>query len=124
MIRVPGDVYIPVNDLAEIEPEAGDDVITTLDINIQDVAETALLNACKTHNADHGCAIVMEVKTGKIRAIANIGRTPEGWWETYNYAVGERVEPGSMFKLASFMAMMEAGKLNDLDEKIPVYGGK
>lgn len=124
MIRVPGDIYIPVNDLAEIEPEAGDDVVTTLDINIQDVTETALLNACKTHNADHGCAIVMEVKTGKIRAIANIGRTPEGWWETYNYAVGERVEPGSMFKLASFMAMMEEGKLGDLEEKIPVYGGK
>ncbi len=124
MIRVPGDVYIPVNDLAEIEPEAGDDVVTTLDINIQDVAETALVNACKTHNADHGCAIVMEVKTGKIRAMANIGRTPEGWWETYNYAVGERVEPGSMFKLASFMAMMEAGELKDLEEKIPVYKGK
>ncbi|MBL7780964.1 MAG: transpeptidase family protein [Saprospiraceae bacterium] len=124
MIRVPGDIYIPVNDLAEIEPEAGDDVVTTLDINIQDVAENALLNACKTHNADHGCAIVMEVKTGKIRAMANIGRTPEGWWETYNYAVGERVEPGSMFKLPTFMAMMEAGELDNLDEKIPVYGGK
>lgn len=70
--------------------------------HIKDVAETSLLNACQSHNADHGCAIVMEVKTGKIRAMANIGRTPEGWWETYNYAVGERVEPGSMFKLASF----------------------
>ena len=124
MIRVPGDIYIPVNDLAEIEPEAGDDVVTTLDINIQDVAETALLNACKTHNADHGCAIVMEVKTGKIRAMANIGRTPEGWWETYNYAVGERVEPGSMFKLPTFMAMMEDGELEDLNKKIPVFGGK
>jgi cell division protein FtsI (penicillin-binding protein 3) len=124
MLHVPGDLYIPVNDLAEIEPEAGDDIVTTLDINIQDVAENALLNACQTHNADHGCAIVMEVKTGKIAAMANIGRTPEGWWETYNYGVGERVEPGSMFKLASFMAMMEAGELENLDEKIPVYGGK
>lgn len=124
MIRVPGDVYIPVNDLAEIEPEAGDDIVTTLDINIQDVAENSLLNACQNHNADHGCAIVMEVKTGKVRAMANIGRTPEGWWETYNYAVGERVEPGSMFKLASFMAMMEEGELKNFDEKIPVYGGK
>ncbi len=124
MIRVPGDIYIPVNDLAEIEPEAGDDIVTTLDINIQDAAETALVNACQNHNADHGCAIVMEVKTGKIRAMANIGRTPEGWWETYNYAVGERVEPGSMFKLASFMAMMEAGELDDLNQKIPVYQGR
>ena len=124
MIRVPGDMYIPVNDLAEIEPEAGDDVVTTLDINIQDVAEQSLLNACQTHNADHGCAIVMEVKTGKIRAMANIGRTPEGWWETYNYAVGERVEPGSMFKLASFMAMLEDGYIDDFEEKVPVYKGK
>ncbi|MCC7246460.1 MAG: transpeptidase family protein [Saprospiraceae bacterium] len=124
MIRVPGDVYIPVGDLAEIEPEAGDDVVTTLDINIQDVAERSLLNACETHNADHGCAIVMEVKTGKIRAMANIGRTPDGWWETYNYAVGERVEPGSMFKLASFMAMLESGKIDDLEQPIPVFGGK
>ncbi len=124
MIRVPGDIYIPVNDLAEIEPEAGDDVVTTLDINIQDVAEQSLLKACQTHNADHGCAIVMEVKTGKIRAMANIGRTPDGWWETYNYAVGERVEPGSMFKLASFMAMLEDGYIDDFDLKIPVYKGK
>ncbi len=123
-LRVPGDVYIPVGDLAEIEPEAGSDVVTTLDINIQDVAENALLDACKTHNADHGCAIVMEVKTGAIRAMANVGRTPDGWWETYNYAVGERVEPGSMFKLASFMAMLEDGFISDFSQKIPVFKGK
>jgi cell division protein FtsI (penicillin-binding protein 3) len=128
MLRVPGDVYIPINDLAEIEPASGDDVVTTLDINIQDAAETALLNACQTHNADHGCAIVMEVKTGKIRAMANIGRAQSegkaGYWETYNYAVGERVEPGSMFKLATFMALLEAGELDDFDELVPVFGGK
>lgn len=124
MLRVPGDVYIPVNDLAEIEPRSGDDIVTTLDINIQDVAENALLKACRNHDADHGCAIVMEVKTGAIRAMANIGKTPEGWWETYNYAVGERVEPGSMFKLASFMAMLEDGHLDDFEQKIPVYKGK
>ena len=124
MLRVPGDVYIPINDLAEIEPRSGDDIVTTLDINIQDVAENALLKACQRHEADHGCAVVMEVKTGAIRAMANIGRTPEGWWETYNYAVGERVEPGSMFKLASFMAMLEDGYIDDFDLKIPVYKGK
>lgn len=124
MLRVPGDVYIPVNDLAEIEPQAGKDVVTTLDINIQDVAENALLQACQTHDADHGCVIVMEVKTGAIRAMANIGRSPEGWWETYNYAVGERVEPGSMFKLASFLALLEDGKIDDFEKEIPVYKGK
>lgn len=124
VIKVSGDVYLPVSDLAEIEPEAGDDIVTTLDINIQDVAENSLLRACQTHNADHGCAIVMEVKTGKIRAIANIGKTDEGWWETYNYAVGQKMEPGSVFKLVSFMAMMEAGKLPALDAAVPVYRGK
>ncbi len=123
MIRVPGDLYIPVNDLAEIEPRAGNDVVTTLDINIQDATENALLRALERHDADHGCAIVMEVKTGAIRAIANIGRTPKGWWETYNYAVGERVEPGSMFKLASFMALLEKGAIDNFDQKIPVYQG-
>lgn len=124
MLRVPGDYYIPINDLAEIEPQPGTDLVTTLDINIQDVAERALLEACQNHDADHGCAIVMETKTGAIRAMANIGRTADGWWETYNYAVGERVEPGSMFKLASFMAMMEDNYIDDFEQKIPVYKGK
>ena len=124
MLRVPGDMYIPLNDLAEIESKPGKDLVTTIDINIQDVAERSLLTAVQKHEADHGCAIVMEVKTGKIRAIANIGRAPDGFWETFNYAIGERVEPGSMFKLASFMAMMEDGHIDDMDEKVPVYKGK
>ena len=124
MLRVPGDYYIPLNDLAEIESKPGKDVVTTLDINIQDVAEQSLLNAVQKHEADHGCAIVMEVKTGKIKAMANIGRTPEGLWETFNYAIGEKMEPGSMFKLASFMALLEDGHIDDLEEKVPVYKGK
>ncbi len=124
MMRVPGDIYIPINDLAEIEPQEGSDIVTTLDINIQDAAEQALLNAVKYHKADHGCAVVMEVKTGKIRAMANIGSTPEGLWETYNYAVGQRVEPGSMFKLATFMALMEEGYMKDFSERVPVHKGK
>lgn len=124
MLRVPGDMYIPLNNLAEIESKPGKDVRTTLDINIQDAAQQSLLRAVEKHGADHGCAIVMEVKTGKIRAMANIGRTKDGYWETFNYAVGEKVEPGSMFKLASFMAMMEDGHLDDLEQKVPVYRGK
>lgn len=131
MMRVPGDIYIPVNDLTEIEPKSGDDIITTLDVNIQDAAENALLRACERHKADHGTAIVMEVKTGKVVAIANIGQTPaegedkpNGWWETFNYGIGQRIEPGSMFKLATFMAMMEDGFIDDFDQKIAVFGGK
>ncbi len=124
LVKVPGEYYIPVNDLAAVEPQAGNDLVTTLDVNIQDITETALLNAVKKHDADHGCAVVMEVKTGAIRAMANLGRSKDGWWETYNYAVGERVEPGSMFKLASFMALLEDGYIRNFEQQIPVHKGK
>jgi cell division protein FtsI (penicillin-binding protein 3) len=124
LVKVPGDYYIPVNDLAAVEPKPGNDLVTTLDVNIQDAAENALLAALKKHDADHGCAIVMDVKTGAIRAMANLGRSKEGWWETYNYAVGERVEPGSMFKLASFLALLEDDQIKSFDQKVPVFHGK
>lgn len=124
LAKVAGGYYIPVHDLAAIEPQAGNDLVTTLDVNIQDAAQNALLNALKKHDADHGCAVVMDVKTGAIRAMANLGRSPEGWWETYNYAVGERVEPGSMFKLASFLSLLEDGYIRSFDQKVPVYKGK
>lgn len=124
LVKVPGDYYIPVNDLAAIEPQPGNDLVSTIDVNIQDVTENALLKALTKHNADHGCAVVMDVKTGAIRAMANLGRSKEGWWETYNYAVGERVEPGSMFKLASFLALFEDNLIKDFDQKVPVFHGK
>jgi cell division protein FtsI (penicillin-binding protein 3) len=124
LVKVSGGYYIPVHDLAAVEPQAGNDLVTTLDVNIQDAAQTALQNALKKHDADHGCAIVMEVKTGAIKAMANLGRSQDGWWETYNYAVGERVEPGSMFKLASFLALLEDGYLKDFRQKVPVFKGK
>ncbi len=103
MQRIAGGTWIPVNDDNEIMPVHGKDVITTIDINLQDVAENALMKALQKHDADHGSVIVMEVKTGKIRAIANLGLTSEGeYWETMNYAVGEASEPGSTMKLATF----------------------
>nr|WP_319401870.1 penicillin-binding transpeptidase domain-containing protein [uncultured Carboxylicivirga sp.] len=100
----------------EIEPTDGNDVITTIDIGLQDVAEHALLEQLKDHRADHGCAVVMEVSTGKIRAIANLGLNSAGDYdEQYNYAIGEATEPGSTFKLASMIVALEDGvvKLND-----------
>jgi cell division protein FtsI (penicillin-binding protein 3) len=115
MQKVGPDVWIPVNDLAEIEPKSGDDVITTIDVNIQDVAQQALLRALEHHQAEHGTAVVMEVKTGKIKAIANIGKTETGWWEDYNYAIAAATEPGSTFKLASIMALLEDGGLRMTD---------
>jgi len=104
------DTWIPVNDLTEIEPKTGDDLVTTLDIGLQEITEAALYRSLNHHQAKSGCAIVMEVETGAIRAIANLGRTSDdSLWETYNYAIGSAVEPGSTYKLATMMSLMEDG---------------
>lgn len=114
--RIPDGNWRPMNRSNEIEPVNGADILTTIDINIQDVAEEALLRQLELNKADHGCAILMEVKTGEIRAIANLGRTKEGTYEElYNYAVGESTEPGSTFKLFSLLAAMEDGKVKPTD---------
>ncbi len=116
--------FIPLTDLNKIDPENGHDIVTTIDVNIQDVAGNSLLKALKKHNANHGCAIVMEVKTGAIRAIANIGVNEDGnYWENYNYAVGESTEPGSTFKLAAIMALLEDGYV-DLEDMVSLEMGR
>jgi cell division protein FtsI (penicillin-binding protein 3) len=116
MQRISGNTWMPVNDRNEVEPRDGVDVITTINIEIQDVATNALLRQLTTHNAHHGTVILMEVRTGEIKAIANLERTSSGGYsETYNYALGESTEPGSTFKLMSLMVAMEDGyiKLHD-----------
>ncbi len=91
-----------------IEPKDGYDVVSTIDINIQDIAHHALLRQLEYYKADHGCVIVMETKTGEVKAISNLGRTSEGkYYEKLNYAVGESHEPGSTFKLMSMVAALE-----------------
>ena len=93
----------PINDVNEQEPIDGRDVITTIDVNIQDITHHALLKQLEDFEADHGCAVVMETETGEIKAISNLGRTSKGkYYEKRNYAVWESHEPGSTFKLASF----------------------
>ena len=100
----------PVTDSYEIEPEDGLDIITTLDTEIQDMVHHELLKSLERFEADHGCAVVMDVKTGAIRGIANLGRTEEGtYYEKRNYAIWESTEPGSTFKLASVMVALEDG---------------
>lgn len=115
MQKIAGGTWIPVNDLTEVKTESGNDILTTIDINLQDIVQEALLKGLRQHDADYGTAILMEVKTGAIKSIANIGRSKKGWWELYNHAVGTQMEPGSTFKLASMMAMLEDGvvKLTD-----------
>ena len=98
----------PINDVNEKEPIDGHDIITTIDVNIQDVTHHALLRQLEYFEAEHGCAVVMETSTGEIKAIANLGRTSAGkYYEKRNYAVWESHEPGSTFKLASLMAALD-----------------
>ena len=98
----------PISDSNEKEPTQGYDLRTTLDVNIQDIAHNALLGQLEAYEADHGTVVVMEVGTGAIRAIANLGRTEEGkYFEKLNYAVGEAHEPGSTFKLMGMIAALE-----------------
>lgn len=103
---IAGGVYVPV-DGYEIEPEQGKDVVTTLNVNIQDITENALLKMMIENECEHGTCIVMEVKTGKIKAIANLGKNEKGeYWEDLNYAI-RASEPGSTFKLATMLALLE-----------------
>ena len=124
MQKIAGGIYKPINQDNEIEPEDGNDIITTIDANIQDVAHFALEKQLKAQDAHHGCAILMQVKTGEIKAIVNLTRIDSGRYaETFNYAIGEATEPGSTFKLASLMAAMEDGFVK-LDEIVDTEGGR
>ena len=119
--RVGNGEWMPVDIEDQVEPQNGEDIITTLNVNIQDMVESALEKELIRDSADHGCVIVMEVKTGYIRAIANLGKTSSGRYEeVFNYAVGESTEPGSTFKLASFLVALEDGKI---DLNTPVNTG-
>jgi len=121
--KLSGGDWKPINNRNEIEPKDGYDIYTTIDINIQDVAENALMNELAKHDADHGCVVVMEVATGEIKAIANLSRTSEGtYFEKYNYAIGESTEPGSTFKLASLMVALEDGFV-DLEDSVDTEDG-
>ena len=114
--RLVGGDWITVDDANSVESKDGNDIVTTLDIDLQDVATTALMNQLKRNDADHGCAVLMDVSTGDIKAIANLELGSDGdYHETYNYAIGESTEPGSTFKLASLMAAIEDGVIDTGD---------
>ena len=98
----------PINDNNEKEPTEGYDVYTTINVNFQDIAHHALLGQLEKYEADHGTVVVMETKTGAIKAISNLGRTANGkYYEKLNYAVGTTYEPGSTFKLMAMIAALE-----------------
>lgn len=104
----------PIRDVNEIDPKDGYDVISTIDVYIQDIAHHALLESLQKNNAEHGCVVVMETKTGQIRAISNLGKDPKSgnYYETVNYAVTESNEPGSTFKLVDLIALLDDKKVD------------
>jgi len=121
--RLTGGAWIDVDNLETVHARPGDDIVTTIDLDLQDATENALYKQLSKHKAHHGCAVVMEVKTGDIKAIANLEMGSDGLYhETYNYAVGESAEPGSTFKLMSMIVALEDGVI-DLHDTINTGDG-
>lgn len=116
MRRIAGGTYVPLSHDNAIEPIEGKDVITTIDVNLQDATQNALQKAMILNNAEYGTCVVMEVQTGAIKSISNLGKSKNGQFaENFNYAVASSTEPGSTFKLASYLALLDDGyvKLSD-----------
>ncbi len=106
--RIAKGQWKPIGDNNEVEPKDGYDLVSTIDVNIQDIAHHALLEQLEKYQADHGSVVVMETATGEVKAISNLGRTSQGtYYEKLNYAVGETHEPGSPFKLMALMVALE-----------------
>ena len=113
----------PIVDYNQVEPQDGYDIYTTINVNIQDIAHHSLLEQLEKYDAEHGCVVVMEVKTGEIRAISNLGKAKSGkYYEKRNYAVWESHEPGSTFKLMAIMAALE-DKLVDTSTVVDTKNG-
>lgn len=127
--RIAKGQYKPLSSFNEIEPEDGKDVVSTINTNIQDIAHHALLLQLKKYKAHHGCAVVMEVSTGEVKAISNLtlNEKKDDYIEDYNYAIGESHEPGSVFKLMTVVAAMETRGIDSTymvdikDRKISYY---
>lgn len=119
--KATGGVWMPVEG-SDVEPQNGQDLVTTLDIGIQDVAEHALKSILEQYECLYGTCIVMEVQTGKIRALANLGRQKDGsYWEDFNYAMMP-TEPGSTFKLVTLLSLLNDKYIN-IDKKVDCQGG-
>ena len=122
--RVPGNTWVEVSSSLQVEPQDGMDIVTTIDVTLQDVAEHALRKQLSKHDAEHGTVILMEVETGEIKAIANLTKNNDGSYsEMFNYAIGEGAEPGSTFKIATLIALLEDGYIS-LDDTINTRNGQ
>jgi cell division protein FtsI (penicillin-binding protein 3) len=122
LVRYIAGAYMPVEG-GELEPENGKDIISTLDTYMQDVTEQALMKMLVNNNSLHGTAIVMETATGKIKAIANLGKQTDGTYtEDLNYGIGKATEPGSIFKLATLLSLIEDKYVN-INSVVDCEGG-
>ncbi|HLW49420.1 MAG TPA: penicillin-binding protein [Sphingobacteriaceae bacterium] len=111
--RIAGGVWMPVNAEEEVVPVDGSDIIATIDVNLQDMAQRALEKQLIESDADNGCVILMEVATGEIKAVANFTKDSDGVYrEKFNYAIAQSAEPGSTFKLASYLVALEDGVID------------
>lgn len=123
MQKIAKNQWKPISDVNELEPQDGYDIISTIDVYIQDIAHHALLKQLEYYQADHGCVVVMETKTGEVRAISNLGKDQDGtYYETQNYAVAESTEPGSTFKLMDLIALLDDKKV-DTSKVYDTHGG-
>ncbi len=121
LMRYASGAYMPVEG-AEVTPENGKDIVTTLDTYMQDVAENALMKMLVGNNSLHGSVIIMETATGKIKAIANLGKQGNTYTEDLNYGIGKRTEPGSIFKVATLLSLLE-DKYVTVNSKVDCHGG-
>jgi cell division protein FtsI (penicillin-binding protein 3) len=125
LVQLMAGAWVPVNGGEDdVPPKEGADIISTIDVNYQDVAQEALKEELVKSQADHGCVILMEVATGEIRAIANFTKVADGdYEEKLNYAISDAADPGSTFKLATYMTAFEQHKI-DTNTTVNTEGGK
>lgn len=125
--RLPGGYMKPVDLESDIASTPGQDVVTTLDVNFQDIAESALRTQVNKTQARYGSVVLMEIETGEVKAIANLTRHTDAAGQVYfsddiNYAVTSGTDPGSTFKLASMLAMLEKSNLRPTDHAVTCNG--
>ena len=122
--RVAHGVYLPVSDENTVEPKSGDNIQTSLNIRMQDIADQALMSAMIGNKAEWGTAILMDVETGGVKAMSNLVRMESGgYWEGYNHAIGTQVAPGSTFKLPIMAALLEHDLVN-LEDSVDLENGR
>ena len=121
--RITSGYYRPIDNNMKLSAKDGKDIFTTVNIHLQDLVHEALATGIEANDAEHGTAILLDVKTGQIKAIANLNKTENGVAERYNHALGMLYEPGSTVKIVSALAALEEGHV-DTDDSIDVHNGK